>query len=79
MSQWERNREVWEADNLEPIGDLIGIADRVVARFRWTGASRGPESNLEFTAVYTVRNGMIHYQESFWDYSEALEAAGLSE
>lgn len=34
---------------------------------------------MEFTAVYTIRKGMILHQESFWDHAETLEALGLSE
>jgi ketosteroid isomerase-like protein len=79
MGQWERNREVWDADTLEPIGDLIDAGDRVVVRWIWRGVARGPESHLEFTAVYTMRKGRISYQESFWDHAEALEAVGFSE
>jgi ketosteroid isomerase-like protein len=78
MGQWERNREVWDADTLEPIGDLIDAGDRVVVRWIWRGVARGPESHLEFTAVYTMRKGRISYEESFWDHAEALEALGLS-
>jgi ketosteroid isomerase-like protein len=79
MRQWERNRDVWAADTLEPIGDFIGVGDRVLVRWLWRGTGRGPESHLEFTAVYTLRRGKIAYQESFWDHGEALETLGLSE
>jgi ketosteroid isomerase-like protein len=78
MRQWERNREVWDADVMEPIS-LIDAGDRVVVRFIWRGMGRGPESHLEFTAVYTMRKGRISYQESFRDHAEALEAVGLRE
>src|SRR5438132_1407927 len=78
MRQWERNREVWDTDRLEPIS-LTDAGDRVVVRFVWRGVSRGPESHLEFTAAYTMRKGRISYQESFWDHAEALETLGLSE
>jgi ketosteroid isomerase-like protein len=78
MRQWERNREVWDADTLEPIS-FIDARDRVVVRFIWSGVGRGPESHLEFTAVYTMRKRRISYQESFWDHAEVLETLGLSE
>ena len=48
-------------------------------RFIWRGAGYGPESNMEFTGVYTVRKGEILNIEFFWDHAEALEALGLSE
>jgi ketosteroid isomerase-like protein len=79
MRQWERNRESWDEDTFEAVGDLIDAGDRVVVRLMWTGLGRGLRTQLEFTAVYTVRNGKISYQESFWEHADALEAVGLSE
>ena len=63
----------------ELVGDLIDVGNRVAVRLIWTGKSRGTQTQLEFTAVYTVRRGKVSYQESFWDHAEALEAVGLSE
>jgi hypothetical protein len=34
---------------------------------------------MEFTAVYTVRDGKTTYQESFWDHPAALKALALPE
>ena len=79
MRQWEQQRETWDADALELISDFIDAADRVAVRFIWHGAGHGPESNMEFTGVYTVRKGKIVTMEFVWDHAEALEAAGLSE
>ena len=79
MGQWEQLRETWDADEVEPIGDFIDAADRVVVRQAWRGAGHGPSLNMEMTNVFTVRNGRIVYQECFWDHAEALEAAGLRE
>jgi ketosteroid isomerase-like protein len=79
MGQWEQLRETWDADEVEPIGDFIDAADRVVVRQAWRGAGHGPSLNMEMTNVFMVRNGRIVYQEVFWDHTEALEAAGLSE
>ena len=76
---WEQQRETWDADALELIGDFIHAADRVAVRFIWHGAGHGPEWNLELTGVYTVRNGKIRTAEFFRDHAEALEAVGLSE
>jgi ketosteroid isomerase-like protein len=72
-------RETWDADTLEVIGDFIDTADRVVVRFVWSGIGRGPQSNVEMTHVFTVRNGRIRGHEFFWDHAEALESLGLSE
>jgi ketosteroid isomerase-like protein len=79
MRQWERLREPWDMDTLEPIADFIDTGDRVVMRFVWQGRGRGPDLNLEFTGVVTVRKGKIVYHEFFWDHAEALETVGLSE
>jgi ketosteroid isomerase-like protein len=79
MGQWEQLRETWDADEVEPIGDFIDAADRVVVRQAWRGAGHGPSLNMEMTNVFMVRNGRIVYQEFFWDHAEALVAAGLSE
>jgi ketosteroid isomerase-like protein len=78
IRQWEQMRETWDADALKPI-DFIDVGDRVVVRFVWRGAGRGPELNMEMTGVYTVREGKITVFEFFWDHSEALEAAGPDE
>jgi ketosteroid isomerase-like protein len=72
-------RDTWDADAGEPITDFIDAADRVAVGFVWRGAGHGPESNMEFTGVFTVRKGKIRDHEYFWDHAEALEAAGLSE
>ena len=79
IRQYEQQRETFDADALEPIGDFIHAADRVVVRFVWHGAGHGPEADLEMTQIITVRKGKIVYQEFFWDHAEALEAVGLSE
>jgi ketosteroid isomerase-like protein len=79
MRQFEQARETWDADEIEVIGDFVHGADRVVLKSIWHGVGRGPDSNMELTAVYTVRNRRILFQEFFWDHAEALEAVGLSE
>jgi ketosteroid isomerase-like protein len=79
MRQWEQQRETFDADALEPIGDFIDAADRVVVRFTWHGAGHGPETDLEMTQVITLRKAKIVSQEFFWDHAEALEAVGLRE
>jgi ketosteroid isomerase-like protein len=76
LSQFERVREIWEADTVEPVSDFIDVGDRVVVRHIWHAAGRGLDSTLEVTGVYTVRKRRIFYLELFWDHKEALEAAG---
>jgi ketosteroid isomerase-like protein len=79
LGQWEQNRRAFDANALEPIGDFIDAADRVVVRFIWRGVGHGPDLNMEFTGVFTVRSGRIIFVELFWDHAEVLEALGLSE
>jgi uncharacterized protein len=79
MRQWERQRETWGADALEPISDFLDAGDRVAGRIIWHAAGRVPDTSMEFTAVFTVRKGRIFGAEFFWDHAEALEAVGLSE
>ena len=79
MGFYARARETFDADTVEIIGDIGHAADRVVNRWIWHGQGRGPESNMEVTIIYTVRNGMVREVEFFWDHDEALAAAGLSE
>jgi ketosteroid isomerase-like protein len=79
MRQWERNREPWgDAITVEPIS-IIDAGDRVIVRQIVHGVGQGPEVHGESTAVSTYRNGRIVLIDYFWDYAEALEAAGLSE
>jgi hypothetical protein len=72
-------REAWDADEVEWIGEPVHAADRVVVRFTWHGAGRGPRSDMEMTCIHTVRKGRIRGYEYLWDHTEALEAVGLSE
>jgi ketosteroid isomerase-like protein len=78
MRWYEQLREAFDIN----AGKLISVADaddHVVATFLWHGMGRGPESNMEFTGVYTVRRGKVVLVEYFWDHDEALETAGLRE
>ena len=77
MRQFEQLRETWEADAVELTSDFIDVGDRVAVRMLWRGAGHGPETNIEFTNVVTVRNGRIVFIEFFWDHAEALEALGV--
>ena len=79
MRGFERLRSTWDADTLEPISDFSDVGDRVAVRTSWRGAGRGPESSVETTPIYTVREGRIFYLEYFWDHGEALKAIGASE
>jgi ketosteroid isomerase-like protein len=63
----------------EQVSDFIGVGDRVAVRYIWRSEGRGPEANMEYTHVNTVRKGKIFLIEFFRDHAEALEAVGLSE
>ena len=79
MRWFEQLRDTWDVDEGEPI-NFIDAGDRVVVRFVWRGAGgHGPETNMEFTCVFTLRNERISGLDFFWNHAEALEAAGLSE
>jgi ketosteroid isomerase-like protein len=79
MRQWEQMRDTWDADALELISDFIQAGDRVAVRHIWRTAGHGPESNIELTSIYTVRERRIVFFEFFWDHKKAVEALGLSE
>jgi ketosteroid isomerase-like protein len=79
MRQFEQLQDTWEINEVDPVSDFIDVADRVVVRVIWRGVGRGPDSNMEMTSVFTVREGKIFAIEYFWDHARALEAAGLSE
>lgn len=78
MGQFERLREPWDTDTFEPTSEFIEVGDRVVVRARWHATGRGPDTAMEFTHVYSLRNGKIREIEFFWEHAEALEAMGLS-
>ena len=59
MRQWEQQREIWEADDIEPISDFIDGGDRVVVRFIWHAAGRGLiETALQMTFVRLSEESM---------------------
>jgi ketosteroid isomerase-like protein len=76
---FQRARDTFDADTIELTGDFTHAADRFVVRWIWHGQGHGPASNMEFTSIFTVRDGKAREIEYFWDHAEALEAAGLSE
>jgi ketosteroid isomerase-like protein len=65
-------------------GTIVGLSfidarDRVVVRQSWQGKGRGPDMDMEFTVVFTLRDARIFLLEYFWDHAEALKAVGLAE
>jgi hypothetical protein len=65
IRQWKKQREAFNADAIEVIGDYVAIGDRVAVRVIWRGVGSGPEANIELTAVFTVRNGLVFATEFF--------------
>jgi ketosteroid isomerase-like protein len=79
MRQFEQVRSTYDAETIELISAFSHIADRVVVRLIWHAVGQGPESNIEWTVAFVVRQGTIRFVEYFWDHAEALEAVGLAE
>jgi ketosteroid isomerase-like protein len=79
MQQLNQARGAFDSDSAEFLSDLVAVSDRVIARVGWHGFGRGPQSDMEWTNVFTIRDGRILKAQYFWDHAEALEAAGLSE
>jgi ketosteroid isomerase-like protein len=77
LLQARQLRESWDSDAVVPVSDLIDAGDQVVLRQIWRGVGRGPESNMEMTCIYTVREDRIIGFEFFWNHAEALKAVGL--
>ena len=78
MAWYRQVREAWDIDTVETIR-FVEAGDRVLVRVRWHGTGQGPQSTMEFTAVYMLRKGRIVFVEFFWDHAEALDTLGLSE
>jgi ketosteroid isomerase-like protein len=79
IRQLERGREAFDSDFAEFLTNFATVGDRVIVRSAWRLSGHGPEGNIEWTLVYTIRNGLVFQLEYVWDHQEALEAAGLSE
>ena len=79
MEQLNQARAAFESDWAEFVSDLVVVGDRVIVRMDWHGVGRGPQSDMEWTNVFTIRDGRIIKAEYFWDHAEAIEAVGLRE
>ena len=78
----------WLADLLEHFGawriyceDIRDLGDRVLAlgTIRATGKESGVETELPFTVVARIKNGLMIHFTDYGDRDQALEAVGLSE
>jgi len=79
MGQLSRARESFDSDSVEWLTDPVAVGDRVIVRLCWHGSGRGPESDMEWTTVFTLRDGRFIRLQYFWDHAAAVEAAGESE
>jgi ketosteroid isomerase-like protein len=79
MQQLNQARAAFDSDSGEFLSDPVAVGDRVIARMAWHGFGRGPQSDMEWTNVFTIRDGRFINVQYFWDHAEALEAAGLSD
>ena len=79
MQQFIQAREAFSRDSVQVVSDFQTAGDRVIVRTDWRGTGSGPQSDIEWTVVFTIRNGRVFQVEYFWDHSDALKAAGLSE
>ena len=75
---FDQLRDTWDTGEMEEVS-LIDAGDRVVARFRWHGIGRGPDTSIDVTSIQTFRKGKVVMIEYFWNHAEALETLGLSE
>lgn len=77
---WEGLDETFDVVRLEP-QEFVDAGERVATRLRFFGRGKGSGIELElemYHQVATFRAGAIVRIEYFGEWSEALEAAGLS-
>ena len=71
----------WGEPKLE-VGEVIDAGDDLVlVQIRWClrGRVSGLETEREYAAVFTLREGKIVRYRDYESWNEALEAVGLSE
>ena len=82
IREWyEGLRESWGERDAAVITELFAVGDTVLVRADWEvqGRSSGIETVLDVTSVNRIEGGKIVRQQWYFDYAEALAAAGLSE
>jgi ketosteroid isomerase-like protein len=75
----EETSKIWPDAVPEPMSDFIEVGDRVAVRVRFRGTSHGPEMSLEYSEVWTFKDGQVIAVEMFFDHAEALQAVGVEE
>jgi ketosteroid isomerase-like protein len=73
--------EQWDDFRVEVLELTAAPADRVVAKIRTLGRGKqsGVEVDMDFSFVFTVRDGKLVEWQLFLREDQALEAAGLHE
>jgi ketosteroid isomerase-like protein len=79
LREVDQLRETWDADALRVTGDFIDVGDRVVVRLIWRAVGHGPQADMDFSGVYTLRHGRVIAIDQFWEHEQALKAVGLEE
>jgi ketosteroid isomerase-like protein len=79
MQQLSQARAAFESDSVEFLSELVAVGDQVIVRVAWHGVGQGPQSDMEWTNVFTIRDGRFTNVKYIWNHAEALEAAGLRE
>jgi ketosteroid isomerase-like protein len=82
IRQFARLREDWQWQELDAAPRLVSRGDYVIAEMRWSAVGAGsgvPIDSPVIVGAYRVHRGRIREVRFFWDWAEALEAAGLSE
>ena len=77
---FEGLKESWDEGDAVVLTELFEAGEQVVARVDWQvrGRTSGIDTALDATSVNIIKRGRILRQQWFFDYSKALEAAGLS-
>ena len=80
IRQFARLQEDWQQQDMDP-SRIEGHADWVIAQIEWeaSGAGSGISTGMRLVSAFRVDAGKITEVQVFWDWDEALEAAGLSE
>jgi ketosteroid isomerase-like protein len=79
LRQFARVQEDWQRQEMDP-SRIEDHDDWVITQIEWEASGTGSGISTEMTVVgaYRVDAGKIMEVRFFWDWSEALEAAGLS-
>ncbi len=75
VAEWGEFR--FEPEEVIDLGDARRLL--VLGRTKGTGLSSGAAFDGEWAALLTVSDGWVIREEAYFDYGEALEAAGLAE